>query len=156
MRDLFLKFPSAEAAESHVYNVEYVPFINEDGGEVLRKQLSPRYRNMDVVGLIDSDVVAPPMPPVVPENAMIPEGETLAADYVLPDGYILLDGYYLVPSQDEAGQPVIQLVYEEPYIPVTYVPLPGWHVNIRALDDEDTASLEQFAVHPTNPRRVWA
>jgi hypothetical protein len=35
-------------------------------------------------------------------------------------------------------------------------PLPGWHVNIRALDDEDIESLRQFQVFPTNPRRVWA
>jgi hypothetical protein len=38
----------------------------------------------------------------------------------------------------------------------SYIPLPGWHVNIRALPDEDVSNLEQFCVHPTNPRRVWA
>jgi len=34
--------------------------------------------------------------------------------------------------------------------------LPGWHANVRLLDDEDGSALEQFRVEPQNPRRVWA
>ena len=38
-----------------------------------------------------------------------------------------------------------------------YVPVPeeGWHVNVRVVGDEDPAPLEQYAVHPTVPRRIW-
>lgn len=34
--------------------------------------------------------------------------------------------------------------------------LPGWHVNVRVMDDEDASALLPFAVTPTSPRRVWA
>ena len=40
--------------------------------------------------------------------------------------------------------------------PENPVVIPGYHVNVRCLDDEDAAPLEAFAVIPTNPRRVWA
>lgn len=33
--------------------------------------------------------------------------------------------------------------------------LPGWHVNVRVVGDEDPTPLEQYAVHPTVPRRIW-
>lgn len=36
------------------------------------------------------------------------------------------------------------------------VPIPGWHVNVRVMPDEDAAPLEPFAVYPQTPRRVWA
>jgi hypothetical protein len=36
------------------------------------------------------------------------------------------------------------------------VALPGWHVNVRALDGEDTSGLDAFEVHPASPVRVWA
>jgi hypothetical protein len=32
--------------------------------------------------------------------------------------------------------------------------LSGWHVNVRVVD-EDPTPLEEFAVIPTTPRRVW-
>jgi hypothetical protein len=32
--------------------------------------------------------------------------------------------------------------------------LQGWHVNVRVVD-EDPTPLEEFAVIPTTPRRVW-
>lgn len=34
-------------------------------------------------------------------------------------------------------------------------PQPGWHVNVRVVD-EDGTPLEPFQVFPTTPRRVWA
>jgi hypothetical protein len=34
-------------------------------------------------------------------------------------------------------------------------PLDGWHVNVRVVG-EDSTPLEQYAVIPTNPVRVWA
>lgn len=33
--------------------------------------------------------------------------------------------------------------------------LPGWHVNVRLMPGEDAAVLEQFAVTPSTPMRVW-
>lgn len=39
--------------------------------------------------------------------------------------------------------------------PENPVVIPGWHVNVRVID-EDTAPLEPFVVIPVNPRRVWA
>lgn len=93
MTDLYLKFPDEAAAKTHIYSIEYVTVTDPDTGEqIVREELTQRYLNTDIVGIIH-----------------------------------------------ENGEP-----------------LPGWHVNIRALPDEDTASLEQFVVHPTNPRRVWA
>lgn len=32
-------------------------------------------------------------------------------------------------------------------------PVPGWHVNVRT--DEEAPELEQYAVTPTTPERVW-
>lgn len=40
--------------------------------------------------------------------------------------------------------------------PENPVAIPGWHVNVRVLADEDCTLLEAFSVMPTNPRRVWA
>ena len=34
--------------------------------------------------------------------------------------------------------------------------VPGWHVNVLVLDDEDAAPLQPFAVVPTQRARVWA
>ena len=40
--------------------------------------------------------------------------------------------------------------------PENPVVIPGWHVNVRLIDGEDSAVLEPFSLVPTNPRRVWA
>jgi hypothetical protein len=32
--------------------------------------------------------------------------------------------------------------------------LPGWHVNVRVVD-EDGAALEPFQIYPVTPMRVW-
>lgn len=42
-------------------------------------------------------------------------------------------------------------------LPDDYVPIaiPGWHVNVRLMDDEDDTALLPFSVVPTVPRRVW-
>lgn len=112
MKDFFLRFPDQQTAKTHIYTIEYRQYIDEDGNEVLDETLTPRYRNMDIIGTIDSDQFTLGEPQEI-------------------------DGYICQPD------------------PV-YIPLPGYHVNLRALDDEDTASLEQFVVHPARPRRVWA
>jgi hypothetical protein len=33
--------------------------------------------------------------------------------------------------------------------------IPGWHVNVRLVDEDDKA-LQPFEVHPATPMRVWA
>lgn len=33
--------------------------------------------------------------------------------------------------------------------------VPGWHVNVRALADEDVSGLEMFVTNPVTPVRVW-
>lgn len=40
--------------------------------------------------------------------------------------------------------------------PVDLIPLDGWHVNVRTINDEDGAPLEAFKVMPKAPRRTWA
>ena len=32
--------------------------------------------------------------------------------------------------------------------------IPGWHVNVRVVD-EDATALEPFQIHPATPMRVW-
>jgi len=112
MIDLFLRFSSESAAKTYLYDIDYTPYTDGYGQEVLDERLTPRYRNIDVIGIIHTN------------QAFIGEPQEI-------------DGYSVMPD------------------PV-YIPLPGWHVNIRALDDEDIAALEEFRVFPTNPRRVWA
>lgn len=34
-------------------------------------------------------------------------------------------------------------------------PIPGWHVNVRLMDDESGEALEPFKVEPSTPMRVW-
>ena len=33
--------------------------------------------------------------------------------------------------------------------------LEGYHVNVRAVDGEDTSALTNFAVVPNHPQRIW-
>lgn len=40
--------------------------------------------------------------------------------------------------------------------PVDPIPLDGWHVNVRTINDENGAPLDSFKVEPKAPRRVWA
>lgn len=49
------------------------------------------------------------------------------------------------------------ILYEKQEIVDLETQLPGWHVNIRALPDEDVASLEPYRVNPEPQiwRRVW-
>ncbi|WMY75427.1 hypothetical protein RHD99_05565 [Buttiauxella selenatireducens] len=37
-----------------------------------------------------------------------------------------------------------------------YKPEAGWHINLRIVDDIDTAELAPFIVTPATPARVWA
>ena len=33
--------------------------------------------------------------------------------------------------------------------------IPGWHVNVRLMPDEDGSALSSFEVFPATPMRVW-
>jgi hypothetical protein len=83
--------------------------------------------------------------------------------------------YTKVPTEwDEEGEPtefydkpnyanidVIGVIYEggewdaEGKTIVEPAALQGWHVNVRLVEGEDPTPLEQYAVTPTTPRRVW-
>lgn len=54
---------------------------------------------------------------------------------------------------------VLGVLYEQPPVdaPEDYTPvaLPGWHVNVRVMSDEDGEPLVQYAVNPRTPIRIW-
>jgi len=83
MTDFYLKFDTEAAATAVLYDGE-----------------TPRYRNIDTIGVIYSNT-----------------------------------------GTDE--EPVME-------------PIPGWHVNVRLVDEEDAEALEDFQVFPQTPSRVWA
>ena len=75
------------------------------------------------------------------------------------------DMYLKFPTQQEAEEAlmgyegsidVIGIIYRvdntDPENPVA-TPMDGWHVNTRGQMPE---AMRQYAVIPTNPRRVWA
>jgi hypothetical protein len=45
--------------------------------------------------------------------------------------------------QDDVEVPIMQAI-------------PGWHVNVRLVEDENLEALIPYQVFPTVPRRVWA
>lgn len=64
------------------------------------------------------------------------------------------------PRPNYANIDVLGILYEkqdipDPENPPPPIPLPGWHVNVRVLANEDPTPLEPFAVVPTHPRRIW-
>ena len=91
-RDYYLRFTDEAEAKSVL--------LRPDGNHE-----APRFRNIDIIGLIHR-----------------------------PTGTMLMG---------ESG-PVPEMAL-----------LPGWHVNVRLMDDEDGSALEPFAVQPAAPRRIW-
>ena len=53
------------------------------------------------------------------------------------------------PQANYRNIDVIGLIYNDEQ------PIPGWHVNVRVMDDEDSESLAQYAVNPRTPIRIW-
>lgn len=83
---------------------------------------------------------------VIPE-VLDEEGNEVAAKQVKPN-YMNIDVLGIIyEPQASTG------LADEPVDPV---PLDGWHVNVRTINDEDGAALESFKVEPRNPRRTWA
>ena len=73
------------------------------------------------------------------------EGEVVTEEQVKPN-YMNID--------------VLGIIYEPQALtgltdePVDPIPLDGWHVNVRVID-EDYSALEPYKVSPTQPKRVW-
>lgn len=62
----------------------------------------------------------------------------------MPDVCLDVIGAIYTTTKPDAEEPV-------------YTAEPGYHVNLRIINDElDTAPLDEFAVHPVTPARVWA
>lgn len=50
---------------------------------------------------------------------------------------------------------VVGTIYSTPVEGEEPVAIDGYHVNVRVLDGEDASVLEQYAVVPANPKRIW-
>lgn len=81
---------------------------------------------------------------------------TLHPEVVGEDGITITEAY-TTPNYQNID--TLGIIYKQPPEDAgeDYVPVPeeGWHVNVRVVGDEDVATLEAFAVTPTQPRRVW-
>lgn len=62
--------------------------------------------------------------------------------------------YHPVICLDVVGVIATTVGEEEPF---EYIVEPGYHVNLRVIDDElDLSRLNDFVVTPKSPARVWA
>lgn len=68
----------------------------------------------------------------------------------------------LTPRSKYRNTDVIGIIYQggewnsEGNLITPPVALDGWHVNIRAIPEEDVTLLLPYTVTPAHPRRVWA
>lgn len=127
VRDLYLKFPDESSAKTHLYDIKYHHEVYGEG----------EYYS-EVHGHVEHHSQAHGDGQEIVREELTPRYQNI--DII---GTLMSEEY--TEEMDWNGMPVR-----------AYIPLPGWHVNIRALPDEDIESLLQFEVHPTNPRRVWA
>lgn len=79
-------------------------------------------------------------PAVLDEETNVVSEETVKANY---------------RNIDVIGVLYEAVVIEDPENPPAPVPMEGWHVNVRVVDDENEQPLEAFAVVPKLPRRIW-
>jgi hypothetical protein len=82
---------------------------------------------------------------------------TVHPEVVEEDGITITEAYTTPNYQNIDTIGVIYKRAPEP-TPEGYEPVPedGWHVNVRVMPNEDSTPLVQYAVQPTQPRRVWA
>jgi hypothetical protein len=73
------------------------------------------------------------------------EDGTVSAEAYTTSNYQNIDTLGVIYKQPPASA-------GEDYVPIAE---DGWHVNVRVVGDEDPSPLEQYAVHPTVPRRIW-
>lgn len=125
--DLFLKFESEEQANSFLFD-EVVRYREKDGAIV-----SAEIKE-------DGSVVAPVGATEVTTKVSKFTNIDIIGDIYKPTG----------ESQEVEGPAGGKIT-----IPVMEK-LDGYHVNVRLVDGEDAAELQQFSVVPTNPVRVWA
>ena len=80
---------------------------------------------------------------------------TLHPEVVEEDGITVTEAY-TTPNYQNID--TLGVIYKQPPEDAgeDYVPIPeeGWHVNVRVVN-EDPTPLEQYAVNPTVPRRIW-
>ena len=80
------------------------------------------------------------IPAVLDEDGEVVSEETVKPNFMNIDTLGVL--YEPSGSLDEDGYPILQ-------------PMQGWHVNVLVIDGEDATGLQQYAVVPSVPRRVW-
>ena len=75
-------------------------------------------------------------------------GNVVSAAYTTPN-FINIDTLGVMYQKQDIPDP------ENPPEPI---PLDGWHVNVRAMPDEDSSALQAYEVTPAPAvwRRVWA
>lgn len=70
------------------------------------------------------------------------------------DGNVTSEAYV---TPNYANIDTLGILYERQNDPEAEpIPLPGWHINIRLMEGENAEVLQEFEVHPTLFRRVWA
>lgn len=81
---------------------------------------------------------------------------TLHPEVMEEDGTVSAEAY---TTSNYQNIDTLGVIYKQPpedagedYVPIAE---DGWHVNVRVVGDEDPSPLEQYAVHPTVPRRIW-
>lgn len=66
---------------------------------------------------------------------------------------------YAIDVVGEISEPTGVTLYEEGYPYPEMAPVPGWHVNIRLINDTylpEMETLSAYHVTPDTPHRVWA
>lgn len=76
------------------------------------------------------------------------EGEVVTEEQVKPN-YVNIDviGEIYKPTGETTTEGDLEVPVMEK--------LDGYHVNVRAVGDENTSILQQYSVSPSSPMRVW-
>lgn len=124
--DLFLKFESEAQATPFLYDV--VTEYRDPDGRVI--------------------------PAIVDKDGSVTQPENTVAIEVKKPKFLNLDIIGEIYKPTGTVKKVQGPIGEELEIPEVEK-LDGWHANVR-ITNEDSSQLEQFAITPANPVRVWA
>ena len=90
------------------------------------------------------------------------EAEANSVLYTVTPAVLSEEGEVVTEEQTQPNYRNIDIlgtIFERPPEPTPedYVPVPldGYHVNVRVVDGENGAGLQQYAVVPRLPRRIW-
>ena len=136
MTDYMLRFADEAEATAILYTS-----TEDDEGQVT---LTPNYYAIDTLGTLYE---RPPEP--VAETL-----ETLSAPVTeMPTEPV-------TETLETLSEPVTEMLSEPAIAPITEqytpTPLPGWHVNVRHIDEAPELDVYKVDPSPTTPRRVWA